>query len=432
MLRKRRSHFLVISVVVWTSFRVCCNFVLPKIRSSSDLRCESHLAGESWFNSQKHHCAGRLLLSVREASTGGAADGTLGQETVILVGLVLAVAAYFAFGSDDKSVKGVLRANGLEWFVDRCDINFNNACFAVAARYPKFAEDAVFTYYDSYVAEVWADRSPFKAVPDLSKWKRNVQLLDRTVTDDFDDKRRFAELLQKAGCEEAFAPTYLSPAAAMEATTDDPTALFFIKEPMESGGKGMCIAQRSELDSKIPTEAPYVIQKAVQDISLISGRKFTVRFYLLVHDKALYLHRRGLAVVHGEPYQRDSTDYDVQVCSDALHDTPGGSATALLPWEDLEGSSAWHDAIAERLRDIEPAMRSLVTASSEDYYTLVGGDALIEESGEARLIELNYYPNLGSHNAQINNRVKQPVLEDVIAKVLLRKRADDFTKLYTA
>ena len=44
-----------------------------------------------------------------------------------------------------------------------------------------------------------------------------------------------------------------------------------------------------------------VVQRGVADLALRRGRKFTLRFYVLVHGAAVYLHPRGICVVHGAP-----------------------------------------------------------------------------------------------------------------------------------
>merc|ERR1712062_826900 len=97
----------------------------------------------------------------------------------------------------------------------------------------------------------------------------------------------------------------------------------------------------------------------------------------------------------GVPYDRDSVEYDVQI----RHNEVGapfelGSSVRLCQLSSIPGGMVHHAAVARSVREALPAFQPLLDASSLERYTLIGGDALIESSGTARLIELNMYPNL--------------------------------------
>merc|ERR1712183_271432 len=97
--------------------------------------------------------------------------------------------------------------------------------------------------------------------------------------------------------------------------------------------------------------------------------------------------------------------------------------------QDHPEGARWRAAIASRVVEILPALRPLLKASSQDEYTLIGGDSLIEANGKAKLIELNMYPCLcieGTRAAQFNRQVSQPMLKDVAATVLLENSSTEF------
>uniref|UniRef100_A0A7S0F9G5 Tubulin--tyrosine ligase-like protein 9 n=1 Tax=Pyrodinium bahamense TaxID=73915 RepID=A0A7S0F9G5_9DINO len=302
---------------------------------------------------------------------------------------------------------GVLARTGpFSYCVNRGKPSFDAAFRALADANPGYEGGALFTYFDTYGG---------KQLPELGWWPRQVQLIDRNVTNDFDNKRTFAQQLQSAGCEQAFAQTHFTVQEALRASEGCLDALFFVKSPHGTAGRDMHVATREELQRR-PVQDGYVLQRAVQDLTLIDGRKFVVRFFALIHDGVVLAHRRAVAIVHGPFYERDSTDYDVQIC----HDTAkAGSEVRCCALDSLPDGAAWHCAIAQRLMEIMPALQPLCDRSSADRYAVLGLDALIDDRGEARLIETNMYPNLWDFNEDINVRVKQAMLRDVLARVLL-------------
>lgn len=192
-----------------------------------------------------------------------------------------------------------------------------------------------------------------------------------------------------------------------------------MKPPGQTGGDGISILRRSELTTAT-LGADLVIQQAVQNLALIDGRKFVIRYFALIQAGRLYLHRRGAVVVHHVPYDRDSADYDVQI-------SPAGSIRAapdvdnwLLTLDSLNDGSAWWASVRQRLHDIIPALQPLLDISGADHdrYCLIGGDALVEASGEARLIELNFYCNIWCERSLIDRKVMQPMMRDTVAKLL--------------
>jgi len=298
------------------------------------------------------------------------------------------------------------RAGPFSYCANRGKRSFDPVFRDLAAAHPNYAGGALFTYFDTYGG---------KQLPDVGAWPRQVRLIERSVTNDFDNKRIFAKQLQDTGCEEAFAKTYFSADEALAATEGCDDAIFFVKSAHGTAGKDMRVLSREGL-REATVEDGRVIQRGIQDLALVDGRKFVVRFFVLIHDGALLAHRRAIAIVHGPPYDRRSTDYDVQIC----HDTSkAGSAVRCHTLASLPEGDAWHRSIARRVLEIFPALLPLLEQSSPDRYSIVGLDALIDSAGEARLIEANMYPNLWDLMEDINVQVKQAMLRDVLARVLL-------------
>lgn len=310
----------------------------------------------------------------------------------------------------------IARVGRFRYFVNRARRNFSDALNLLAAKHPDYSGDSVFTYFAAF------GESEFPKIHGPSSL---VKLIDRSITDTYEDKRRLAILLKEKNCEGAFARTFLSATEALEATQEEPSALFFAKLPYETGGKGIEILTREDL-TKRDLSPDFIFQRAVQDLELIEERKFVIRYHLLIHNGSLYLHERGILVVHGLPYDPNSTDYGVQVRHNWFEE---GSRCRLSLLHESPQAPRWRDAISRRLKEIRPALQQCIAASSADRYTLVGGDALIERTGEARLIELNTHPNLWTDNLLVDTQVYVPVIEDMLAKILLGESPDGFVQV---
>ncbi|CAE7527868.1 unnamed protein product [Symbiodinium pilosum] len=305
------------------------------------------------------------------------------------------------------------QVGGFRYFANRGQQAFSDAAHALAGEHPGYFENSVFTYFDTFGGKV---------LPDMGSYSRLVRLIDRGVTDVYDHKRGLELRLREFGCLNVFAPTYFSQQEALQATSSDPDALFFAKLPEQSGGRGIRVLRREDLcQDDLPSE--YVIQRAVQDLELIDERKFVIRYFFVVHQKSIYLHEHGVAIVHGERYDRLSTNLGVQVRHDWYDDS---SETNLLTLQSVEEAPRWRQAIATKLREALPALSPLLEASSSDRYTLVGGDALIQGDGEAKLIEFNMYPNLFSGWDIVDKDVFTPILKDMMELILLGERAPGF------
>eukprot|EP00930_Biecheleria_cincta_P098770 TRINITY_DN90415_c0_g1_i1.p1 TRINITY_DN90415_c0_g1~~TRINITY_DN90415_c0_g1_i1.p1 ORF type:complete len:395 (+),score=57.20 TRINITY_DN90415_c0_g1_i1:51-1235(+) len=298
--------------------------------------------------------------------------------------------------------------------------NFDAAFRRLSAEYPGHVSQTLFTYL--------CER--FHQLPQQGAFSRLVYFMPTTITNNWDNKRICALLMKNANCEAAFPPTFMTVSAALAATVYNPAALFYIKEESATRGAGIEVVTRDMLLYRTLTNTQ-IVQQAVQDIELFEGRKLVIRFYLLIHRGKAFLHRRGALVVHGKPYERNSTDMQVQVLHDHACDTANPSTKSrVIVMHKLEKAGQWYHAIADRLHEIMPALKPLIDASTHDTYALVGGDALIESTGQAKLLEFNFMPSMFTTLDDYNINVAQPVLRDVLAMVLLGESPVEFDELH--
>ncbi|CAJ1339666.1 unnamed protein product [Effrenium voratum] len=308
------------------------------------------------------------------------------------------------------------QAGNIRYFTNRGTAAFSEAARTLAEKHPGFQEDVVFTYFDTFQGEL----------PYIGRPARLVQLISREVTDVYDHKRGLEERLREYNCASGpFAETYFSKEEALAASEGEEAVLFFAKAPGESGGRGIRVLRREEVLSA-DISSDYVLQRGVQDLELIDGRKFVVRFYLLVYDHRIYLHEMGVLIVHGARYDPTSVEDTVQVRHDWYDDA---SDTRLLLLQSVDEGPRWREAIAAQLRAAAPALAPLLAASSTSRYVVVGGDALLRSNGESKLIELNMYPNLFADRELVDDQVYKPLTEDILSLILFNQLSKRFEEI---
>lgn len=305
-----------------------------------------------------------------------------------LGGLALAFGA--AYLPQVLGLKGAAYQVGrFRYYANRGEEAFSEAIHRLAQQYPGGPkEDLIFSYFDTFGGA---------QMPTLGS-EAVLRLMDRDVTNIYDHKRGLEERLREFGCAGAngpFAATYFTAEEALQATDDvgsdvdsdvGSAPLFFAKLPEQSGGRGIQVLRREDLAESARSE--YVFQRAIQDLELIDGRKFVVRFFFWVYQGSIYLHQHGVLIVHGARYDANSVEAAVQFQHDWYDND---SETYLLTLQSSDQASHWRGAIAQRLLEAAPALEPLLrqTRQQRKCYTLVGGDALIQSNGDAKLIELN-------------------------------------------
>lgn len=277
------------------------------------------------------------------------------------------------------------------WFSNRGSRQFAAALEPLGGR--RLAADSGLApdllYFDTY--------DPAQTPPPLHPG--SLTLIPRERTAALDNKASMARALMASG--------YTDPRVffRVEDVSADSEALWFVKSPHRSGGKGIAVVTTAELN-RFQGQG-VIIQEAVQDLDLVAGHKYTLRLYVLAFQGKLFLYPEGFAVVHGAPYQPDSRDPAVQFAHEGY--LGADSPVRLLPLSALADSAARLDAAAARLREAFAVFRDRLKYERHNEYCLFGVDILIRPSGAAVLVEINDRPNL-VHTAQINQQVNVPML----------------------
>jgi len=222
--------------------------------------------------------------------------------------------------------------------------------------------------------------------------------------------------------------------------------IFYIKTAGGTRGEDIYIKSRDELakdyqerkeegeydlvsgEGDTIDEGDVIIQRAVTDLYTvdgdgpISGRRFDIRYYLVITDGKVYVHSNMLYKWSLGRYDPTNTNVDTQVINIGTYS--GQDVPRLFfvetPVKDEYGNKwnnsqrkrrrsfdktgdddrqsstnrhDWRDAVADALDDASGVFEHLKEISRDDptKYVLAGGDAIIKEDGSAIIIEFNVW-----------------------------------------
>jgi len=218
-------------------------------------------------------------------------------------------------------------------------------------------------------------------------------------------------------------------------STETENSIFYIKDAGAARGEDIYIKTWDELAAdyqELKEEGEYdvdegegdvIIQRAVKDLwtldgdGPISGRRFDIRFFVLVTKGSVYLHSFQLlrwAFGGQTKYDPNDTNEENQILNIAafaggdiarlfFSDKPTGDWTGgKKRWEAGSANNGrfdphgWRDAVADALDDASGVFDNLKELTKDDptKYVFAGGDAIIKEDGTAVLIEFNVWPDV--------------------------------------
>lgn len=249
-----------------------------------------------------------------------------------------------------------------------------------------------FLYFDTYGGK----QAP--AVSDSC-----LDLIPRQRTMALDNKEAMARALLVAG--HTFPRVFFSAADVPQ----EPASLWYVKSPLSSAGRGIRVMSQKEIMQEQP--ANVVIQEAVQDLSLIEGRKYTLRMYVLVSRGRVSLYSDGFVIVHAAPYQPDSRDPAVQFAHAGYMQEDSGVRLRVL--SELAGSADILASARNSIAQVFGVFSDRLKYEKAQHYCLFGVDLLVRADGSTVLIEINDRPNL-VHTDAVNQRVNVPMLQAMI------------------
>jgi hypothetical protein len=243
-----------------------------------------------------------------------------------------------------------------------------------------------------------------------SQYRAHRALLKET-SDLLENKHAVAMRTEKLGLNAKGGPfpvTYFSCEDALHAVADA-SAQFYIKPSFAAWGEGIQVKTRAELSTMLETDEcgfgddDVIIQEGITDHALIGGRRFDIRFYVLVHAGRVYRHQNSMAKwTHGPAYNASSTEEASAFTQKYLSDQV--VIFAFLTNRSVGKGKQWLDAIHAQLAAALPAMAPVIDATGvEDtnLFHIFGVDAMIRENGEAVVTEFNDWPSVDWVRGQV-------------------------------
>ncbi len=266
---------------------------------------------------------------------------------------------------------------------------------------------ACFSYWDTY----GGNQLSLSGLPDPC---RLIKLMDREVFNPLANKWAFFQAVVQAGMHDLVPWSGINAADAL-AHDSSASSLWFVKPALLSGGRGIRCIHGADLHDLV-LEKNVVLQRAVDDLLLWDGKKFTARIYVLIWNESLFLYSDGFILVHGEKFDPGSTDYAVHVDHRGYSDP--ASPVMMIPLSSCESLKSYRSECPALVRALRPVLDRCVGASSMDRYALLGVDLLFQRSGAIQIVEVNTMPNF-IHSPQIIREVNVPFFADILARVVL-------------
>lgn len=297
------------------------------------------------------------------------------------------------------------------FFTNRGSVNFKAALEPLGGR--------AFEEGDRHIDLLYFDRYGGKTPPaDVSV---GFSLIDRQRTIPLDNKAQMANALIEAGIH--YPRVFFDSLDVPE----EPGSLWYIKDPLATAGRGISVVSRDQIAQHF--EFGYIIQEAVQDLSLVEGRKFTLRIYVLVNQGKLYLYPTGIIVAHGATYDPASCDPLVQFEHSGYMEQD--SPVKMYATTDYADFAQVYARLATTLTQTYAAFTNLLKYEKANTYCLFGVDLLVKTDFSSVVVEINDRPNL-VHTAAVNAGVNIPMLQamccilDPSRAILLPDKAQRF------
>jgi hypothetical protein len=243
---------------------------------------------------------------------------------------------------------------------------------------------------------------------------RLIKLMDREVFNPLANKWALYQAVVQAGLHDLVPWSGITAAAAL-AHDCSASSLWFVKPALLSGGRGIRCIHGADLHDLV-LEKNVILQRAVDDLLLWDGKKFTARIYVLIWNQRLFLCSDGFILVHGAIFDPGSTDYAVHVDHRGYNDP--ASSVMMMPLSSCASLKSYRSAFPDLVRALRPVLARCVEASSVDRYALLGVDLLFQRTGAIQIVEVNTMPNF-IHSPQIIRDVNVPLFADILARVVL-------------
>jgi len=310
------------------------------------------------------------------------------------------------------------KINSLKSLINRNNEIFNKSLLKInpGLDINKF-RNTIFTYFDTYGG---------KEYPDFQGENRIIKLVSRKISNYISDKKKLGKLIDKYNLYKIFPKTHFDINSALNAYQRNKSMkLAYIKNRYGTGGKQVRCIHRSDLQM-VHLAKDEIIQEEVQNIFLINSRKITIRLYLIIFDKYLLLSKYAWGMIHGEEYDKNNPNYDIQIKHEGYINK--NSKIKMIPLDELKEGNQWINSSVKKIRESSLLYEEIRLNTNKDKYIILGIDGIPTQKNDVVFIEVNSYPNF-YHVERINNKVNIPMISSVINLIIGEEKSSEFIQV---
>ena len=227
--------------------------------------------------------------------------------------------------------------------------------------------------------------------------------IDKSLTCQLNNKLKMGSLLNDS----KITPKIYTSSEDLLKENYEKDKIWFIKYISGSRGKHIMCKTTDELRS-IEISSKFIIQEGIMNIDLYQGYKYTLRTFLLFHDKKIYLYRGLKKRIHDVKYDKKSLDYSANVC--------GSNYLERIPIY-LDCKDDLYIQLMEHTLLMKNKLIYIINDTDKYKYLLIGNDYLVKEDQSVILIEMNTLPDL-NNSEEINKKINIPLIKDTINLVV--------------
>ncbi len=194
-------------------------------------------------------------------------------------------------------------------------------------------------------------------------------------------------------------------------------SVWFLKNAMEDGARDIKLLSDPNESLRLAEKGKtYVLQPNIDNPSLIVGRKFDLRIYVLYicnNGKVeVYIYRDGLCRVSGSSYDKDSTNRFVQITNTNLQvsNSRYNADTCRLLFSEWDKYDIAYPQIKNIVKKCSKIIVPHMKFPPDMCFLITGYDILVDKNDKAWLIEINISPTLRNrHNPKITNVIHRVI-----------------------
>lgn len=259
--------------------------------------------------------------------------------------------------------------------------------------------------------KTYGDKTDF--VWDYYNKNKDVILHNYSVKDVMfiDDKKELFKLIENCGIVKGIPKNYFSVKDVKV------NKRMFLKYAGNNGGKNVFLYDNiKDLETHIKKNTrPYIIQEEVYPISLLEGKKYILRNWVVIINDMFFLCNNGTCILHGDLYDEKSLDRSINI--EHLQDK-----IKFVKYEETEFYNNSFQKVIKLLSTLcNKCIKNKINLNTNSFQVL-GTDIIFDNTYEPYLIEINSWPNMSAKNVRDSNFFNYFIDELVLPQLKLETK----------